>query len=249
MFSRLALALSIILLLCLFAPKAVSAAIPDDSTRIERFSQGDTFIVPEIAAVITAEGKDLKIQMVSPADQRRNPYKAVDVKPGDMVLLANGKRVKAIADLKKLYEATAIGAEFALGIQRGQEMMIAAFPKADPKDLPRRTMRIVTSDASGMEVLPAVGVVLSEKGKRVFIDQLLPGEKSAVRDLDVKEGDVIGRMNGKMMSSLKTFVTTYDGLEVGTAVTWDLDRRGKTIAVTFVKPQPAGQMILRREIK
>jgi hypothetical protein len=248
MSSRFALALST-LLLPVFVPMTVHAAIPSDSTRIVRISLEEAFFVPEIATRIVAEGKELKVQMTTPAEQLRDPYKSVDIKTGDLVLLANGKRVKTLADLKKTYEATAVGAEFALGIQRGQELMIAAFPKADPKDLPKRTMHIVTSDTQGAEVFPAVGVALAEKGTRVSISELLPVEKSAVRGLDVKQGDVIGSMNGTKVTSLKTFVTSYDALEVGTAVVWELQREGNTISVTFKKPQPAGQVIIRREIK
>jgi S1-C subfamily serine protease len=248
MSSRFTPALSTLLLL-LFVPMTVSAAVRSDSTHIVRISQEEAFFVPEIATLIVAEGKELKVQMTPPVEQRRDPYKSVDIKTGDLVLLANGKRAKTIADLKKSYETTAVGAEFALGIQRGQELMIAAFPKADPKDLPKRTMRIVTSDTPGTEVFPAVGVTLSEKGTRVSISELLPVEKSAVRGLDVKQGDVVGSMNGTKVTSLKAFVTSYDALEVGTAVVWELQREGKTISVTFQKPQPAGQVIIRREIK
>ena len=247
MSSRFALTLSI--LLPLSVPVTLDAAILPDSTRVVRISQEESFFVPEIATLIVAEGKELKVQMTPPAEQLRDPYKSVDIKTGDLVLLANGKRAKTLADLKKSYETTAVGAEFALGIQRGQELMIAAFPKADPKDLPKRTMRIVTNDTPGTEVFPAVGVALSEKGKRVSISELLPVEESAVRGLDVKQGDVIGSMNGTPVTSLKTFVTSYDALEVGTAVIWELQREGKTISVTFKKPQPAGQVIIRREIK
>jgi S1-C subfamily serine protease len=249
MFARLALARSALLLLPAFAAMSVHAAIPADSTRVLRVSTEEAFFLPEIATLVTAEGKDLKIQMAPPAGQLREPYRSVDVKTGDMVLLANGKRVKTIADLKRTYEATAIGAEFALGLQRGQELMIAAYPKADSEALPKRTMRIVTSDAPGTEVFPAVGVALTEKERRVSVSQLLPVEKSAVHGLDVKEGDVIGSMNGKPVTSLQAFVTAYDALKVGTAVVWELRREGNTVSVTFAKPQPAGQVIIRQEVK
>ncbi len=249
MSARLALALSACFLLPGFAPVFLHASVPADSTRILRFSAEEAFFLPEIATLVIAEGKELKIQLAPPAAQLQEPYKSVDIKSGDMVLLANGKRVKTIADLKKLYTATAIGAEFALGLQRGQELLIAAFPKANPEDLPKRTMRIVTNDSPGTEVFPAVGVALSEKGKRVSVTEILPAGKSAVRGLDVKEGDVLGSMNGTKVTSLQAFVTAYDALKVGTPVVWELQRDGKTVSVTFVKPQPAGQTIIRQEIR
>jgi hypothetical protein len=249
MSTRLAHALYALLLLPASASLSVCDALPADSTRVLRFSPEEAFFLPEIATLITVEGKELKIRMAPPAAQLKEPYTSVDIKAGDVVLLANGKRVKTIPDLKKSYETTAVGAEFALGLQRGQELMIAAFPKADPDNLPTRTMRIVTNDTPGTEVFPAVGVALSEKGTHVSITRHLPVDKSAVRGLDVKEGDVIGSMNGAKVTSLQGFITAYDTLKVGSTVAWELQREGKTVSVTFAKPKPAGQVIIRQEMK
>jgi hypothetical protein len=70
-------------------------------------------------------------------------------------------------------------------------MMIIPFPKGDPKDLPQRKMRIMTAGGEGLEVLPAVGVALSQKQKTVVVEKILPVENSMVKGMDVKEGDVI----------------------------------------------------------
>jgi S1-C subfamily serine protease len=234
------------LLVSLQLPVPAYAGGPADSLRTMRFSAGEVFLIPEIGAAVVKNGKDLKVQFVLPVETRKDPYKTVDLKTDDLILLAGGKRVRNTGDLRSAYEAAAIGAEFKLGVQRGQEMMIVWFPKADPKDLPQRQMRIVTADDDRTAVLPAVGVVLVEKGKHVVIDKLLPDEKSAVRGLDVREGDIILDMNGTKVASVKAFTSVYDALEVGVQVKWKTDRAGKPDAVSFVKPKPLGRVIIRR---
>jgi S1-C subfamily serine protease len=161
--------------------------------------------------------------------------------------MANGKRVKTIPELEKAHAGTAVGADFKLGIQRGEQMMIVTFRKADPKDLPQMKMKIVTSGSEGTEVLPAVGVILAERGKKVVIDKILPMETSAVKGRDVQQGDIITSLNGETVQSTKDFVARYDALDVGASVVWTLDRKGTTVSITFTKPKPVGRIMIRRD--
>jgi S1-C subfamily serine protease len=212
-----------------------------------RFAQGDAFLIPELGALVVKDGESLKVQLVPPPGNRADQYRAVDLREGDIVLVVNGKRVKAIADLKKAHELTPVGQVFKLGIQRGQEMMIVAFDKADPKDLPKTKMRIVTSGGEGTEVLPAVGVVLKEKGTHVIIDKLLPVETAALKGLDVKEGDAIIAINGTSVTTVKGFADVYDALAVGNKVQWTTSRSDSTRSISFAKPKPMGRVIIRKE--
>jgi S1-C subfamily serine protease len=218
-----------------------------DSMKIVRLSPGDGFPIPETGALVVKDGTDLTVRFVPPAGSRPEKYKSVDLQEGDLILLVNGKRVKTVEDLKKVHAETPVGGTLKLGIQRDQEMMIVSFEKGDPKDLPRMNMRIVTSDDDGTRVLPAVGVMLVEKKKSVVVEKILPVETSAVKGLDVKEGDVIVAMNGTGVASLKAFVDLYDGLAVGDKVEWKTRRSGKEIAVSFPKPKPIGRVIMRRD--
>lgn len=207
----------------------------------------DGFPIPETGALVVKDGANLKVQFVPPPGNRPEKYRAVDLQEGDLILLVNGKRVRSVEDLKKAHATTPVGGIFKLGIQRGQEMMIVSFEKADPKDLPKMNMRIVTSGGEGTEVLPAVGVMLVEKKKSVIVEKILPMETSAVKELDVKEGDVIADMNGTVVTSLKEFVRLYDEIAVGGKVEWTTRRSGKEIEISFAKPKPMGRVIMRRE--
>jgi len=218
-------------------------------TKTQRLSPGDAFPIPETGALVVREGSDLKVQFVPPPENRREPYKQVDLQVNDLILLVNGKRVKTIADLSKAHDETPIGAELKLGIQRDKQMMIVSFPKADPKDLPQRTMRIVTAGGEGNEILPAVGIVLSETKHSVIVKKLLPVESAVVKNLDVQEGDVVTSINGTSVSSVKKFIDLYDKLDVGAKVSWNTERKGKRIVVEFEKPKPMGPVIIRRTVK
>jgi S1-C subfamily serine protease len=226
-----------------------TASAPQGKVQVMKIKEGDVFPIPEIGALVVKGEKDLMIQFVPPAENRRDPYKSVDLQTGDLILMANGKRVKSIKELTDAHASTAIGMEFKLGIQRGKEMMIVSFAKADPKDLPKRSMRIMTTGGEGTEVLPAVGVVLAQKQKTVVIDKILPVESSIVKTLDVNEGDVITAINGKPVASVKDFVGIYDGLEVGSPVTVNTVRKGTPLQVTFKKPKPMGPVFIRKEVQ
>jgi S1-C subfamily serine protease len=214
-----------------------------------RLDAGTAFPVPETGALIVGGGKELKV-VFSPGEQeRRSPYKSVDLREGDIVLMANGKRVRSVADLTRAYDSTLVGSEFKLGIQRGQEMMIVAYPKADPASFPKRQVRMITADQEGVAVFPAVGVLLEEKSGRVVVQDLLPSGSSAVEKLDVRAGDVITSINGKRVTTVKAYSEAYDALAVGSRVTWDTERAGKRLTVSFAKPTPVGPTVIRKTVE
>lgn len=100
------------------------------------FDASKAMIIPEVGGIIMLDGKELRVDRVQPVESRKEAYRAVDLREGDHVLLVNGKRVKSIEALREAYDGAATGGEIKLGLQRGQELLSVAFPKADPKDLP-----------------------------------------------------------------------------------------------------------------
>ncbi len=245
---RIVPALGIILFA--FSPSTAPAAEREpDSMKVMRLDGGSAFPLPETGALILGQGTELKVAFSPSEQERRDPYKSVDLREGDLILLANGKRVKSIPELTKAYDSTSVGAEFKLGIQRGKEMMIVSFPKADPVAFPKRQMRMITEDEPGVAVFPAVGILLEEKKGSVVIQDLLPSGTSAVEGLDVKAGDVITAINGKKVGTVEAYSKAYDALEVGAQVTWQTLRGGEVQTITFKKPKPSGPMIIKKEIK
>jgi PDZ domain-containing secreted protein len=235
------------LLMCCLTTGTSYASGPPDSLKVFRRIDGAAFPIPEVDAIVTKSGKDLNVDMVPPAESRREQYKNVDLRAGDLILMVNGKRVKTIEELSAAHAAVAVGSEVKLGIQRGQQMMYVAFPKADPKDMPKRTIRIVTEGEKGTQIFPAVGVILKEKDSAVVIHSLIETEHTAVKGLDVKQGDIIRVINGKRVSTLASYTTIFDAIAVGDRVTWQIERKGARREVSFVRPKPMGGVIMKRK--
>jgi S1-C subfamily serine protease len=238
-----------LLMMMLSLLPASGSVLPADSIRVMRFAGGEMFPLPGVGAIVVKEGTSLRVQFVPPPENRPEKFRAVDLRAEDRIMLLNGKRVKTIAEIQKGYDAIPVGAETKLGIQRGEELLIAAYPKPDPKDLPQRKMQIITrGDGAGeTEVLPAVGVVLAQKGKRVVISALLETDGGPLKGRDVKEGDAIVSINGTAVSTVRGFLSVFDPLAVGANVAWVLERNGKEIRVSFPRPQPRGGVIMRRD--
>ncbi len=108
----------------------------DSTARMMTFDANKVMIVPEVGGIVKLDGKELRVDRIQPVESRKEVYRAVDLREGDQVLLVNGKRVKSIEALREAYDGVATGSEVKLGLQRGEELLSVAFPKADPKDLP-----------------------------------------------------------------------------------------------------------------
>jgi S1-C subfamily serine protease len=217
-----------------------------DSTRTFQAVTAESFLVGELGGLVIADGKALIVRFVSPPANRKAPYKEVDLREGDVVLMVNGKRVKSVNELKAAYGVIAVGAEVKVGLERGKEMIIVAFPKADPKDLPQMKLMVQRGPGDGTELFPAVGVSMAQKGKRVVVQEVLPIETSAVRTLDVKAGDVILSLNGWAVTSLKAYTEKFDAIPVGAPVEWKTERDGRQLTISFARPKPMGQVIIRK---
>ena len=73
---------------------------------------------------------EVKVVFVTPAQRRGKAYRDVDLKTEDRILMANGKRIKTVADFKELYESLPVGEELKMGLRRGEEMRMASFQKS-----------------------------------------------------------------------------------------------------------------------
>jgi hypothetical protein len=87
-------------------------------------------IFGELGTVVMFE-KDLRIALDVNPERIDEAYKEVDLKEGDLILFANGKKVETINELKEIYEGTEPGKEVKLGIQRGDNRSIVSFVRSD----------------------------------------------------------------------------------------------------------------------
>ncbi len=209
--------------------------------------EGQPFILMELGAVIvTAEGK-LTIEHMLPKDRLPKTHVDANLKEGDVILMANAKKLKTVRELEDLYQSLGVGSELKLGVERGDEKFIVSITKADPKDLPQMRIKI-GGDGGDIEALPALGVILKSQKNRIIVDGRFPDTTAALASADIKENDVLVEMNKQPVSTIQKFMATYMALPIGSAVEWKLKRGKETIAVSFNKPKPR-EGIIRREIK
>ncbi len=114
----------------------IRSAGGSDSVHTLRFKADNVVILPEIGAVISVHGHDLKVDRIAPPESRVQAYKEIDIQQGDIVTLFNGTRVKNIDALRNAYHDLPTHETARVGLQRGDQLLSVSFPKADPKDLP-----------------------------------------------------------------------------------------------------------------
>jgi C-terminal processing protease CtpA/Prc len=214
--------------------------------------KGELFDIPELGAIIAkSDSGNLKVEHVVPPEARPKAYADVDLKPGDEILVVNGKRVKTIKEIEQQYKSIPVGGEVKLGIQRGNEMMISRFAKADPKDLPQRKMMIVTSDgpAGDIRPLPNLGIILGKGKEEVVIKEMLDNAAKAFTDAGVKPGDRLVSINGHGIKNLDEFSKEFLAVSPGTTMTWIVAHNGGNLSLTLTRPEPQGQVIIKQETK
>ena len=208
--------------------------------------EGDLFHIPEISAMISGAGGTMKVDHVLDPEMRPKGYEKTEVKEGDVILMVNGKRPDGLSGLKELYANAPVGSTMKIGIKRNDEMLIASFTKADPKDMPK--MRIMISHGDGGDFLgiPQIGLRFTSKDGDVIVKEVLPNAGKALPDAHVKEGDIITKMNGLTITSFKRFESAYEKIPVGDRVELVAGRAGTSQTITFLKPKDDGRVIIRR---
>ena len=120
---------------------------PSPTVKTMQFNAENSVILRELGAVITEENKKIVVKFIPPKDRRPKEVVGEDIEAGDEVGMANGKRVTAASELRKLYDEAPVGSEFKLGVRRDGQPRIVSFLKKDPKDVSQGGMMIVSADA------------------------------------------------------------------------------------------------------
>jgi S1-C subfamily serine protease len=222
---------------------------------------GQPFTLGEVGAVIVDNGKELKVLHAMPVDMRPKAYKDIDIKDGDIVLMCNGKRLKTLKELEEAYNATAVAADFKLGVKRGEERMIVAFAKADPKDLPKMQMQMSTTDdgpmpgggnvrrmvfgGGGQDLAPLMGLGIIV-GKKEDVFKIVGVMQNAAKGADFKVDDVVESLNGVKITSTQQLSEMYEKLAVGAKLELKYKRDGKSMQASLTKPEaPQGRVMMR----
>jgi S1-C subfamily serine protease len=242
-----------LVLLAIFAGLALSAG----AQQMMMLKSSGGFLIPELMAMVEVQDKQVVITNKLPGTRLPKEYQAIDIAEGDIILMANGKKISTAEELEKLYNEAAIGQEIKLGIKREGSMRLVSFKKADPKDMPVMKKIVMGGDGAGIDSsggpgskvlnlsqggdmlpLPEMGLIVSTKDKKLKVEVVIPMDGKKVFTEELKEGDVIRSLQGKEITTENEFKKIYDAIAVGEEGQLTVERSGKTITSGFTKSKP-----------
>jgi len=250
-------------------PAVLLAASPENAKVISA-NPDDVFFLQELGALITQDGETIKIDFAAPADSRAAEYKSVDLESGDIIIMANGKKVKSVKDLRSRYDDMEIGEDVKFAVKRDKKMMIVAFPKADPENLPKAQMMMVQVDEDGESTVSAtsesgtqvikmepgsagnvtlieLGLLLGESEGTVIVTNLLPHASKFLGDSKIAEGDTVKSIQGKSVSALEEYSEIYESIPVGDTVRMVFLHDGKEISATIPRPDLQKNIMIKKQ--
>ena len=98
-----------------------------------------------------------------------------------------------------------------------------------------------------MFVIAQAGLILGEKGKSVVVNDVIPNATADVKG-EVQRGDIIVKLNGSALHSLKDLRARYSKLPVGERIRFSTNHSGKEGSLEFAKPKDEGRVTIRRQV-
>jgi S1-C subfamily serine protease len=214
--------------------------------RITRsFPFDDAVILREIGAVVTPKEGKLSVEVVL----GNNEQQSSEIRKDDIILMANGKKVPSVKELRKQYEQSKPGDAFKLGVKRGEELLLVSFVRKSEEEMNKQTgggqMVMRMEQKEGEVLLPALGLKLATEEQAAVVKEVLPSAASNFTSFTPKSGDIIRSLNGTAVKSAEAFDEQYSALDAGTKVTIVIAQNGKDFTATFAKPKPKMMMITR----
>jgi len=251
----------------------LSVALAAGQTQTRRFynSEGpmDGFNVPGLGAVLMEQNGTISVIMLSPAQERPEEFREVDLQENDIIVMCNGKRIKTLAALREILETTAVGDAIKLAVKRGSDRLIVSFPNPDPEkyaDTRQMVMmtttvdadggsRIATSDGQGataitleqgqdMAVVLEAGLILADSDSGLFVMQILPGASTSTGDPEIETGFLVTAINNVPISDVAGFHETYDAITTGQKFALAFDHGDETTTGMWIKRDaPVGRAV------
>ncbi|MBU0983483.1 MAG: PDZ domain-containing protein [candidate division Zixibacteria bacterium] len=215
---------------------------------------GSAFIIPGLGAIVVLDDGKLKVDFIPPANSRPEGLTGVDLEEGDVLLMCNGKRLKAIEDLEELYDALEVGTEVKFGVRRKGQMLLTKFNKPDPADAPAGGMQIMTMTATAddgaapgaatltidgggddMVVMSDAGLIVREGDAGLTVLMVLPNAGQSLTGAKVAGQEVVTAIQGKTVKTATELQDVYDTIESGDNVTLTLVQDGTELEVSFTR--------------
>lgn len=237
------------IVLCLLFSTALSAQVM--TRTFTTAGEGEIFQLPELGAIVAADSGKVYFLAVMEGGHRPAAYADIDVEEQDEILMMNGQRIKTVENLKTLYEVLEIGAEIKLGLRRNGQMFLISFPKINPEDAPRQVVRTVIGDGSGnvedIYPMPGLQILLRPSGDKILVEKLHGLKEAPPAGSNFQDGDILVKLDGKVMTSINDFRSRYESVPPGQKITVEVSRNGQPVTSTFAKPASAGRVMMMRK--
>ena len=212
----------------------VSFSISQKMVRLVLAGRTD-FNLQEVGTVFHQTNDTIRVSQTFNGNVRAAENKDVDFQEGDVLVVANGTRVKSIKDLRKIYDDTKKNDILKLGIKRNGQSMIVDVHKVEAKPDPNQKMTTMTFDTDDMKLLPGIGFI-EESGKTIKLKDM-PPDPEVAKVCPLKIGDQFKTINGKSITSFKQFKSLYKKVKVGDKVSLTIIRGGEEQTVSVTKPE------------
>lgn len=209
-----------------------------------QFDPKTDMLFDEIGVMLHQESNIVKVTQVMPEGMRPKENKDVVLKEGDIVAMANGRKIKEISAFRKLYDALKIGDELKLGVKRDGEAIIISVHKTDPEKRGGPRMMKMTMDGKNSDAIPGVGFV-ETSGNSVVVKAVFDPESISAKNFKPK--DVLRSLNGKPITTMHDLKSMYDKIPTGGKAEFAVTRDGREVTVSIDKPDQGKMQIMQRK--
>ena len=207
--------------------------------RVLKFSPDSVLLIKEIGALVGHQEGVLKVLLAPPRKGNLTGVQPVDLAEGDEIGMAEGKRLRAISELKPLYDAAPVGSEFTLGVRRDGRPIVVKFRRQSPGEMGSGGLIMIRpGDEEGTRLFPALGFRLKDEPYGLTVEEVLPGGP-----FPVQPGDGIRSLNGKKTGTVEEFETVLATIEVGQETALLISRGGTERTFRAPRPEAHGTVV------
>jgi len=188
-----------------------------------------TRITPIVAEGL---GLDLKTGLIVASVDEMSPAQKSGIQPGDAILNVNGETIIKLSDWEEVITYARVDSLMRLEILRGNNrFQITLTPEELPiKKAPSFVDRFGLEVAAITKQLSSVYNLDDNSGVMV----VSVSENNTSKNWDLKEGDIIRRINRKKITNLSDYKKTLDKIGTGYRILFVVERQGELYYLTVV---------------